>query len=173
MNIFELKIWDDEGRLCTFYTVQAEDAEENETDKFFEKYDAIPKYKSAAAELLQYVLTAIGDDHGAKKELFNRKENEVDGLPCQRLVRLRTKRYHYPGFPLRLYALKISEQIVVLFNGGVKDSDTNQTSSLHLNWMEACLYAKRIKEALRTGTIYIAENNRVLLTSDGKDEIIL
>ncbi len=39
MNTFALEIWDDEGSKCTFYSVRWDDAEENETDKFFNKYD--------------------------------------------------------------------------------------------------------------------------------------
>ena len=32
MNIFELELWDDEGKKCTFYTVRQEGAEFTETD---------------------------------------------------------------------------------------------------------------------------------------------
>ena len=59
VNIFALEIWDDEAAKCTFYTVKYDDAETNETDLFFEKYDAIAKYKEANQELLSFVLLAI------------------------------------------------------------------------------------------------------------------
>jgi len=81
VNIFALEIWDDEAAKCTFYTVRWEDAEENETDKFFNKYDSIPEYKLSARQLLSFVLDSIGEDHGAIDALFNRYENEVMG--CQ------------------------------------------------------------------------------------------
>ena len=39
VNIFALEIWDDEAAKCTFYTVKYDEAETNETDLFFEKYE--------------------------------------------------------------------------------------------------------------------------------------
>ena len=56
VNIFALEIWDDEAAKCTFYTVKYDEAETNETDLFFEKYDAIAEYKEANQELLSFVL---------------------------------------------------------------------------------------------------------------------
>lgn len=79
----------------------------------------------------------------------------------------------YPNFPLRLYALKISEKIVVLFNGGVKDGPTNQTSSLHMNWKEACAFARKIIHAMQCGQIIVHPSGRLLSASDGNHEIIL
>lgn len=173
MNIFELKIWDDEAEKCTFYTVLADGASENETDIFFDKYDNIPELKKQTQELLSFVLTAIGDNHGAIDEIFNRHENEVDGLPAQGQLQLGEFDYYFPNFPLRLYALKVRENIVILFNGGIKDGATNQTSSLHFKWIEACNYAKRIVQAINDGTIIVNQSNRTLTSFDGSDEIIL
>jgi len=173
VNIFALEIWDDEGAKCTFYTVKYEDYKKNETDLFFEKYDAMAEYKEANQELLSFVLFAIGNDHGAIDELLNRDENEVKGLPAQGKQTVKNITYYFPEFPLRLYALKISDQIVVLFNGGIKDGPTNQTSSLHLEWRAACEFAKRINEALHNGTIIVNEKQRKLTNYDGSDEIIL
>ena len=56
VNIFALEIWDDEAAKCTFYTVKYDDVDTNETDLFFEKYDAIAEYKEANQELLSFVL---------------------------------------------------------------------------------------------------------------------
>jgi len=132
-----LELWDDERTLCTFYTVRWLDAEENETNRFFDTYDNMPEYTEASMALLNFIIFAIGDDHGAKNELFNRDKNEVKGLPVKGSVRLGTFVYEYPNFPLRLYALIITRNIVILFNGGVKDGLKNQTSSLVMKWREA------------------------------------
>lgn len=173
VNIFALEIWDDEGAKCTFYTVKYDDANINETDLFFEKYDALAGFKEANQELLSFVLFAIGNDHGAVDELFNRDENEVKGLPVQGKRTVENITYHFPEFPLRLYALKITNNIVILFNGGIKDGPTNQKSSLYLEWRAACGFAKRIDEAIRDGSIIVDEKNRKLTNYDGSNEIIL
>ena len=47
MNNFILELWDDEGIECTFYSVRWEDSIENETDKFFNKYDRLNDYKTS------------------------------------------------------------------------------------------------------------------------------
>lgn len=173
MNTFELKIWDDEAALCSFYTVLQAESLETETDKFFNKYETDIQFTEATQELLSFVLYSIGDDHGALDVLFNRFENDVTGLPIQGKIQLGELVYHYPNFPLRLYALKITENIVVLFNGGVKDSATNQTSSLHLKWIEACQFAKRILAAINNDDILIDNKNRKLTDSYGEEEIIV
>ncbi|SHN20156.1 hypothetical protein [Mucilaginibacter sp. OK098] len=176
MNIFTLEIWDDEANKCTFYTVRKEDAEENETDKFFKKYDANPESKRAAQELLSFVLDSIGEDHGAIDALFNRFENEVIGLPNKGKVNVSGVVFLYPNFPLRLYALRIGDRndLVILFNGGLKSAQTNQGSKdLNIKWIEACQYAKRIEEALRDGEIIINYEKRKILSDNGNEEIFL
>ena len=173
MNIFELKIWDDERQICTFYTVQFDGAEDNETDKFLLRYEDDEGLEESVQELLSFVLNVIGDYHGAIDELFNRYENEVTGLPVQGRIRMGEVTYYYPNFPLRLYALKITENIVVLFNGGLKDGPTNQTSSLNLKWVEACQFARRIIDAISAGEVIVDERNRKLINNSGIGEIIL
>jgi hypothetical protein len=173
VNIFELKVWDDESSLCTFYSIQRDGASENETDKFFIKYEKLEGFKQAAHDLLLFILNAIGEEQGTVEELLNRFENEVVGLPVKGRVLLGGFVYHYPEFPLRLYALSITNNIAILFNGGIKDGPTNQTSDLHLRWKEACQFAKKIMDAIQSGEIFIDEENRKLLNHLGREEIVL
>lgn len=173
MNSFDIEIWDDEGVKCTFYTVRLEDEALSETDKFFEKYGNLPDYKRATQELLKFILIVLGDEHGADDALLNRHENAVIGLPVKGKVRVQSIQYHFPQFPLRLYAMKIRDNIMVLFNGGIKDGATNQTSSLSMVWRSACSFAEKIDEAIMDKTIIIDEGKRKLFYYDGSDEIIL
>ena len=176
MNTFVLEIWDDEASKCTFYSVRWEDAKENETDKFFNKYDSKTELKQATQELLSFILDSIGEDYGAIDPLFNRFENEVVGLPNKGKVTVGEIIFLYPNFPLRLYALRINNRsdLVVLFNGGIKSAQTNQGSKeLNLKWIEACQFAKRIEEALRNKEIVIDNRNRKILPDNGDEEIFL
>jgi hypothetical protein len=176
VNIFALEVWDDEGRKCSFYTVRWEDSDKNETDRFFDKYDAIPELKIATQQLLSFVLDSVGDDHGAIDALFNRSENEVTGLPNTGRVTVKQIHFAYPNFPLRLYALRINNRndVVILFNGGIKSAWTNQESKdIHLKWVEACQFAKRIEDTLKDGEIRIDENKRKFISANGDNEIFL
>lgn len=176
MNNFALEIWDNEGKSCTFYTVRWDGVKENETDKFFNKFDRLPEYKLATQQLLSFILDSIGDDYGAVDALFNRFENEVTGLPNKGKVQIGEIVFLYPDFPLRLYALRIRNRkdLVVLFNGGVKTAQTNQGSEgLNIRWREACRFANRLEEALRTGEIIIDAKNRRIISADGDNEILL
>jgi len=146
MNTFALELWDDEASKCRFYTVRWDGAVLNETDKFFKKYYAIKEYKEAVREPLSFVLDSIGE-----------------------FVFL------YPNFPLRLYALKVNNRsdLVILFIGGAKSAHTNQASKdLNLKWVEACQFARRIEEAIRTNEIAIDNKGRIV-SSDGEHEIYL
>lgn len=176
MNNFTLEIWDDEAKKCTFYTVRWEDARQNETDKFFNKYDAIAEFKKPIQQLLSFVLDSIGDDHGAIDQLFNRFENEVVGLPNKGRVNVGGIVFLYPNFPLRLYALRVNHHpdLVILFNGGAKSSQTNQGSrDINLKWIEACQFARRIEEALRDKEIIVDHKKRKILSASGSNEIVL
>jgi len=176
VNTFALEIWDDEAKKCTFYTVRWEGALQNETDKFFNRYDAIAEFKKPVQRLLSFVLDSIGDDHGAVDLLFNGFENEVVGLPNKGKVNVSGIIFLYPNFPLRLYALRVNHRpdLVILFNGGAKTSRTNQGSrDLNLKWIEACQFARRIEEALRDNEIIVDHKKRKIFSFSGSDEIVL
>ena len=176
MNTFALELWDDEANKCTFYTVRWDEAEVNETDKFFNKYYSIAGMKHSTQELLSFVLDSIGEDHGAIDALFNRFENEVVGLPNKGKVTVGEIVFLYPNFPLRLYALRVNNRsdLVVLFNGGIKSAQRNQDSKdLNIKWIEACQFARRIEQAFRDKEIIIDSKRRKILSVDGDDEILL
>lgn len=69
--------------------------------------------------------------------------------------------------------MKIRENIVVLFNGGVKDAATNSESSLHVKWQEACLFARKIDRAIIDKDIIVNEKTGELNDSLGAGEIII
>lgn len=97
-------------------------------------------------------------------------------MPPKGKIRIGEFKAHFQHFPLRLYALRINdrEDLVVLFNGGLKTSDANRDSpDLNLKFMEANDFGNRIEQAIREGMIVIDETSRTLKSFDGSDEIIL
>lgn len=174
VSTFELEIWDDETERVTFYTVRWQDADLSETEKFFEKHEK--SHKDAVQHLLSFLLDAMGTDHGAVDAFFNRPEDGVFGLPPKGRITVDEIKLSFPNFPLRLYALRINdrEDLVVLFNGGTKTSQTNQESpELNLKFREAVSFGKRIEQALRDGMIVIDEESRTLKSFDGSDNITI
>ena len=179
MNRFVLEIWDNECQHCTFYTVRKGDPEEetlaplSETDHFFDRFGEDPIYSEAARELLSFLIDAIGDTHGPHPAFFNRNEREVEGLPLKGKHHIGAVQYHFPRFPLRLYAMKIHQHIVVLFNGGIKDGETNQTSSLESKWNEARRFARTIDNALFEKELLIDQDGREILHWNDEHPITL
>jgi len=101
---------------------------------------------------------------------------KVVGLPNKGKVTIGEIVFLYPNFPLRLYALRVNNRndLVILFNGGIKSAQTNQNSKdLNLKWIEACQFAKRIEEAFRDKEIIIDSKKRKILSAYGDDEILL
>ncbi|MBI3137902.1 MAG: hypothetical protein HYZ15_04890 [Sphingobacteriales bacterium] len=176
MNSFTLKIWDDEGKKVTFYSVWKEDAALAETDKFLNKYEHDDIYAEELDQLVQLVLVTIGDEYGALSSFFNRVKNDIVGLPHKGKLKIEDLSFHFPDFPFRLYALRVlnREDLVILFNGGLKTARTDQLSpDLEMKFHEAQHFASRIEQALREGDIIIDEEKRRLTDQDGNLEIYL
>ena len=175
MNTFAVEIWFDEARLCNFYTVHWEGAKDSETDRFFEKYENDDNpYNPAAYELFRLITQSIGNVYGAIDDFFDRTKNKAQALPPKPKHWVQEIREIGINFPLRLYCYRISESIVVLFNGGVKDQSTDQQSDdIRFKFYEAQQFAQRIGQALQDETIIIANDNRTLEDFQGNTEIIL
>lgn len=172
MNTFVLEIFDDQGKVCTFYTVRWEDALHTETDKFFIKYENHNTLQQPLQELAIFMAKKMGDEMGALEDFF-RFENAAHAIPPSGTYRVEDVYINYGNFPLRLYCLRISESLVVLFNGGEKTAITAQAGKTSMVFQEANSFAKRIIEALNNNEIFISANNRLFTDVDGHTEPII
>ena len=172
MNTFALEIFDDQGQVCTFYTVRWEEADLSETDKFFVKYENDNNFQRPMQELAKFISNKIGDEMGALEDLF-RFENTAQALPPSGTHKVEDLYINFGNFPLRLYCLRISETLVVLFNGGEKTADTAQGGKTSMAFQEANIFAKRLLDALREKDIYITADQRAFRYYDGSEEIII
>jgi hypothetical protein len=173
VSTFALEVWDDEAEKVTFYSVRWEDAEFSEMDKFLMRISNIPELDDALQQLVQLITEVIGNTYGAQEAFFNRFENRVTALPPKGNIKISELELDYRGFPLRLYCLALSEELVILFNGGVKDSQTVQESKdvISTKFFEANEFAKRILNAYNAEEIVI--DGRVLRDYKGGTEIYL
>lgn len=178
MNSFVLEIWFDEASICTFYTVGwLSDAKEtaSETDKFFDTY-AIPDHPfvDEAFILFRLITESIGNKYGAIDPFFDRIENRAQALPPKPKPSVTEIEQIGKNFPLRLYCYRVSSQIVILFNGGIKNATSAQESeNLSIKFYEAQTFVKRIEEGLKSGMIKISSDHRYLCNYDDTSEIIL
>jgi hypothetical protein len=150
-----------------------EGSELSEMDKFLLRMEAIPEMVPPLQELLELILETIGNTHGAQDAFFNRFENRVTALPPRGQIKISELELDYRGFPLRLYCLALSEEVVILFNGGIKDAQTAQESSgtLSMKFFEANEFGRTILQALNTTEIEV--QGRVIIDFNGNKEIYL
>lgn len=74
MNAFVIEIWDDEAGRCAFYTVRWEDAVQNETDKFFNKYNS--GEQGFASEMAGSLHVCTADRRSIKRSKVARRIQE-------------------------------------------------------------------------------------------------
>lgn len=172
MNTFAVEIFDDTGTHCTFYTVRWDESTLSETDKFFTKYEEHKEFGVALMEMASFLNQVIANEYGALDDFF-RFENSAQALPPKGKYQVGELQIDFFNFPLRLYCLKITENILVLFNGNEKTGQTAQSGKTSMAFHNANEFAKRITEALNDGTIIIAANNRQLFNYDNSTEILL
>ncbi len=172
MNTFALEVFDNERQVCTFYTVRWEDSPISETDKFFMKYEIHIIFQRSIQELATFISNEIGDKFGAL-EYFFRFENAAQALPPSGRYKVEHLSINFGNFPLRLYCLRISETLVVLFNGGEKTSTTAQGGKTSMAFQEANLFAKRILDALNGKEILIGSDHRSFFYYNGSKEIFI
>ena len=108
-----------------YYTFQIEGDKQNETDKFFSKLEFVEAVADDLFRLNRLIIT-IGDKTGAISDLF-RPEDEAVALPPKPHFRLydilQVREIEHNS--LRLYCIWISEEIVILANGGIKKISKN------------------------------------------------
>lgn len=178
MNIFALEIWYDEGSICTFYTVRwviDDDDAASETDSFFDTY-AVPDHplEEKALQLFRLITESIGNRYGATNDFFDRLVNRAQELPPKPKKWIEEIKDLGINFPLRLFCYRVSENIVILFNGGIKESQATQESkSLSMKFYEAQTFVKKIEEALQSEMIQISDDGRYLQNFDVTTDIIL
>jgi len=105
----------------TYYTVKFEDESHNEFQKFIIKNGSDKKIHNEFNDLLS-LIKRLGDKIGAKERYFSRKEKKAEALPPDWKKLSHGERMLHVKYQnnLRLYCMRINDELVFLFNGGVK-----------------------------------------------------
>lgn len=175
MSNFTIEEWYKEEK-CTIYTVLYDGSELGLADLFFEKYlqDLDRDIRESGQMLLTFITNDIAKRYGAL-ETFFREEREAVALPGKR-TDIVIKEIFFPFgaglFPLRLYCYRVNNNILILFNGGIKTDFTAQGSpDLSVKFQESQIISKKIQEAINEGHILVSEDK--LLDYSGSSNIYL
>ena len=134
-------------RNCTLYTIQFLTEDQGEYLRFFNRFKDDAVYNTDLAMIAKFVESIA--DRGALERFF-RPEGKMTDRVCA-LPITQSK--------LRLYCLRLSDSILILGNGGVKNTRTyNENDELRGYVVTLQNFDRLIKQGVKEGTITITEN---------------
>ena len=164
------------GEKVNFYTLQKEGAELSETDDFYKRILSHGHtYRNDLNMLTRILSESIGNNFGAHEKYF-RFEGKASALPPNpKQVRpFRNEDTSWiTSSRLRLYAYKVSDSVVVLFNGGIKltDGAAQNDPNVSMYFHEAQQYVKKIKDAIDAGILCVSFKS--LVDCSGETEVYI
>jgi hypothetical protein len=149
----------------TFYTLRFESNlkkdEMSETEKFLNQFVDDPVYKHELDRMLVF-LRDLGEVDSAREWYF-RHERNAQALPPDKKNRKRHKSFDLlpdNEYKLRLYCLRLSDSVVILFNGGLKThNDPEKCPNVAPHFRNAQIFAKKINEKLKDKDFILSKKN--------------
>lgn len=145
MSEVELVLVNDTDK-CTIYTIQFSEESETEYERFYSKFIEDAQFSQDLLRIVQLVDKIA--DIGALERFFRPEGKMRDSVVALPVLRSQ----------LRLYCLRLSDSILVLGNGGVKDSRTYQENDSLRGYV---LTLQKFEELLKVGQL----NGTVTITS--------
>lgn len=137
----------EEAKNCTLYSIQFLSENESEYERFYNRFKEDLEFNPDLMRIVGF-LGKIAD-FGALERFFR-----PEGKTSDHVVALPTVQSK-----LRLYCLRLSDKILILGNGGVKNTKTyeedNELSGYVLTLQK---FEKLIKEGTKNGSIIVTEN---------------
>ena len=143
MSEVELVLVNDTDK-CTIYTIQFSEETDTEYERFYSKFIEDAQLNQDLLRIVQLVDKIANE--GALERFFRPEGKMSDSVVT--LPVLRSK--------LRLYCLRLSDQILILSNGGVKNSQTyDEDDSLRGYVLTLQKFEELLKEGQRDGTVTV------------------
>ncbi|MBD5296288.1 MAG: hypothetical protein HDS25_08250 [Bacteroides sp.] len=134
------------GAGCTMYTIQFLSDEMSEFEKFISKFKEISELNPDFQAIMQFVEQILSN--GALERYFRREGKISDSVVA--LPVLKSK--------LRLYCLRLTDKILVLGNGGVKNSRTYQEDKTLQGYViDLQKFESLLKQEVRRGNVKVTE----------------
>lgn len=132
---------------CTLYTIQFLSDEQTEFEKFIAKFRNDAELNSDFQAIMRFVEQILS--HGALERYFRREGKMSDSVTA--LPVLKSK--------LRLYCLRLTDKILVIGNGDVKNSRTyEEDNTLQGYVMDLQKFERLLRQEMRSGNVRITEN---------------
>lgn len=143
---------------CTLYTIQFLSDDMNEFEKFISKFREDAEFNADFQAIMRFIEQILSN--GALERYFRREGKMSDSVVA--LPVLKSK--------LRLYCLRLTDRILVLGNGDVKNSRTYQEDDTLQGYViNLQKFERLLKEEVRLGNVEITEKE--ILTDKSKFEI--
>jgi hypothetical protein len=137
----------DEGENCTIYTLQFLRDSETEFEKFISKFISDSDYNEDYSRIAAFVSRIART--GALERYFRIEGNPNDSVVALPVI----------SSKLRLYCLRLSDRILILGNGDVKETRTyNENPKLKAYVLTLQKFEKLLKEGVTNGSVTITEN---------------
>lgn len=137
----------EEHELVNFYSIKLDDEELAELDRFFEKFPEGCKYDDEIDVILAWMDHIA--EHGALERYFRPEGRFGDGVGVIPID---------IGNRIRLYCLRLSDNILVFGNGGIKDASSWEKSPTLAPCVELLIEtSKFIASRIKNGTIVLVD----------------
>lgn len=137
-----------EGNQCTLYSIQFSSENQSEYERFYTRFINDAQLNRDLLRIVQ-IIDKIADV-GALERLFRPEGKMRDSVVALPIT----------SSKLRLYCLRISSGILILGNGGVKNSRTYQEDdSLRGYVLNLQKFEEFLNEGVKNGSIVITERN--------------
>ncbi|MDE5813173.1 MAG: hypothetical protein K2H72_02705 [Muribaculaceae bacterium] len=145
MSELELVLADNTEK-CTMYTIHFLSEDDTELEKFITRFKDNAKYNSDFQSILVFMERIMSN--GALERYFRREGKMSDSVVALPVLKSR----------LRLYCLRLSDHILVVGNGGVKDTRTyEENDELQGYVMTLQKFERMLKREAEKGNVEISE----------------
>lgn len=119
MNNFATILEAQAFKKVTYYTIKIEGENHSEFEKFIINHQEKKEIRDEFQDIIA-LIKRLGDKEGALSHYFSRKEKKAEALPPKRTgLNYKERKLHITYVHnLRLYCMRITNEIVFLFNGG-------------------------------------------------------
>lgn len=147
-----------ESDNCTIYTIQFQSEIQTEFENFYNKFKDDAIYNPDLMRIVAFINKIA--QNGAFERLFRPEGKMSDHVVALPVIASR----------LRLYCLRLSDKILILGNGGVKNSRTyNEDDTLSGYVITLQNFERLLKEGQQKGVVTITEKTIEIKEADSDD----